>query len=369
MDELILLSFAYVVFTLMIVVEAACSYAWGRGYYRVGEAVSNISHGLAYQTLDVFTKVWVMVPFVLLSSYAPVQLSMDSAVAWIVGVVAYDFCTYWAHRNHHEVGFLWAIHGVHHAAEDFNLAAALRQPLIQQTFKWLWTLPLALFMPVPMFVGIVVFDFLYQFVQHTRFVGRLGPLEWVMNTPSHHRVHHGIQEKYLDKNYGGIFIVWDRLFGTFQVEEEAPEYGVTKPVNALNLVWGNGMFFADLVSASLRAERWQDKLWLWIAGPGQIDRLAPGAAALVRQPVEDNQLTRRTKVYAIGSAVAVTLAVAVLILWGVSEGAAVQAGLTGFVVMSLLAIGAALDRHRWFIPIGAMQVSVAVALGAAFLVM
>merc|ERR1712185_263923 len=94
-------------------------------------------------------------------------------------------------------------------------------------------------MPLKMFVGLVVFDYLYQFVQHTQYVPKLGPIEWIFNTPSHHRVHHGRQELYVDKNYGGILIIWDRLFGTFQEEQEEADFGITMPPNSLNAVWGN----------------------------------------------------------------------------------------------------------------------------------
>ncbi len=151
-------------------------------------------------------------------------------VAWSVALVADDLVFYWAHRISHEVRFFWATHEVHHSSEQYTLTTALRQP---------WThIPASIFwMPLPLLglrpdilIGVHTVSLVYQYCLHTELVGKLGPLEWILNTPSHHRVHHGSNARYIDKNHGGIFIVWDRLFGTFQVEDEAPVYGLTKPL-------------------------------------------------------------------------------------------------------------------------------------------
>ncbi|MCO4744849.1 MAG: sterol desaturase family protein [Proteobacteria bacterium] len=349
MDELIMLTSAYVLFVGLIVGEAAFSYGLGRGYYRFGEAACNVAHGIVYQTVDVFTKLWVMVPFLWLSQHAPAQLPVDQWWAWVLGLIAYDFCIYWAHRHGHEIGFLWAIHAVHHAAEDYNLAAALRQPAFQGILGWIWRLPLALFMPVEMFVGLVVFDFLYQFIQHTRFVGKLGPLEWVLNTPSHHRVHHGVQEEYLDKNYGGILIIWDRLFGTFQEELHEPTYGVTKPLRSLNPFWGNLHFFAELVEATRRAKG-MNKVWLWFAGPGELERLAPGATVQVEHAVQDADLKPTQGVFAaVGTAIAI-VSLTALILMEAELGLAGEIGLTAAVLTCLLGTAWVLERARLSAP-------------------
>ena len=350
MDELTLLSSAYGAFFLLIAVEAGLSYRRKLGYYRLGEATSNVAHGVAYQTLDVFTKGLVMVPYLAISRVAPLSLPLDAWWAWLLGLVAYDFCSYWSHRHHHEIGFLWAIHGVHHAAEDFNLAAALRQPLLQQLFKWAWTLPLALFMPVEMFVGIVVFDFLYQFVQHTRFVGKLGPLEWLMNTPSHHRVHHGTDPHYLDKNYGGIFILWDRLFGTFQAEKDEPTYGLTKPIGCLDPIWGNLHLYAELVKASKRAATTSiaRAIRLWFAGPGQLDKLAPGGISQPHTPLADERLSLVSRLGLGLTLTIIVVSLTGLIIWGTEQSLSVQLGLSALVLVGLFAIGGILrhaERH------------------------
>ncbi len=147
---------------------------------------------------------------------------------WVAALLVDDLVFYWAHRFSHEIRFFWATHEAHHSSEQYTLTTALRQP---------WTEPLAMvfWIPMPllgfrpeMIIASHAISLLYQYWIHTELIDRLGPLEWIMNTPSHHRVHHGSNPRYIDKNHAGIFIVWDRLFGTFQLEDEKPVYGLTR---------------------------------------------------------------------------------------------------------------------------------------------
>src|SRR5690606_31238042 len=151
-----------------------------------------------------------------------------------------DFAYYWWHRASHRISFLWAAHVVHHQSEDYNLAVALRQAWFTSLSSWVLNLPLAFLGVPPLVYGVcAALNTLYQFWIHTRLVGKLGPLEWVLNTPSHHRVHHGIDAPYLDTNYGGVFIVFDRLFGTFVEETHEPRYGTLDPIRSFDPVWAN----------------------------------------------------------------------------------------------------------------------------------
>ncbi len=217
---------------------------------------------------------------------------------WWVFVFAFvgvDFFYYWFHRGSHRVMLFWAAHAPHHSSEDFNFAVALRQGPLQPLVSQLFYLPLALVgVPHPLFVTMATISLLYQFFIHTELVDKLGPLEWVLNTPSHHRVHHGCNAAYIDKNHGGIFIVWDRLFGTF-VEETSPAvYGTVTPArtwNPLRAVW---LPFADIVTKWRYADSIVDVVravfgppeWLpkrMPAGPAVDDhreRFAAGASAL-----------------------------------------------------------------------------------------
>ena len=157
-----------------------------------------------------------------------------SPLGWIAVMVAWDFAYYWDHRFSHEIRLFWAAHVNHHSSRAYNLSTALRQPwtALQTT---LFVAPLALLgFSAEMLYLAWGFNLIYQYWVHTEVVGRLGPLEWVLNTPSHHRVHHGANPQYLDKNYGGILILWDRLFGTFAPEIEPPVYGLTKNIDTYN---------------------------------------------------------------------------------------------------------------------------------------
>ena len=180
-----------------------------------------------------------------------------------------DFFYYWFHRWSHEVNAGWAAHIVHHQSEEMNLAVALRQSVFQGALSWVFYLPLALVgFPPAMFLTVSALNTLYQFWIHTRAIGKLGPLEWVLNTPSHHRVHHGRNPKYIDRNHAGSLIVWDRMFGTFQEEEEEPVYGITRPLASWNPVWANFHYWAELWRTARRATRLQDRFRIFWKPPG-----------------------------------------------------------------------------------------------------
>ena len=159
-------------------------------------------------------------------------------LAWLLLVPAEDFCYYWYHRASHEVRLLWATHVVHHSSERYTLGTALRQSWTAPAPHFFFWAPLPLLGFRPELIMLMSsFSLIYQYWIHTETIGTLGPLEWVMNTPSHHRVHHGSNPQYLDRNHAGIFIVWDRLFGTFEPEREKVVYGLTKPVKSYHPLW------------------------------------------------------------------------------------------------------------------------------------
>jgi len=194
---------------------------------------------------------------------------IDQAWSWIVLLFAEDLTYYWFHRLHHEVRFLWAAHVVHHSSERFNLSTALRQPLLTPFTGPLFWAPLALvgFPPV-MILTAQACSLLYQFWVHTEAVDRLGPFEWVMNTPSHHRVHHGANVAYLDRNHAGIFIIWDRFFGTYEREDDRVVYGLTKNVETFNLAKVGFHDVVAMVRDVQRAPTFCAKLGYIFAPPG-----------------------------------------------------------------------------------------------------
>jgi sterol desaturase/sphingolipid hydroxylase (fatty acid hydroxylase superfamily) len=258
------------VFLLLIGLELAITRLQEKDYYRLADSIGDLSCGIVAQLVEIFAKTVLFAGYVYLYTHQRVaSLPMESWTVWAVCFLAVDFLYYWFHRMSHEVNAFWAAHVVHHQSEDYNLAVALRQGAFQGWFSWVFYLPLALLgFPPLMFLALSSINTLYQFWIHTRVIGRLGPLEWVLNTPSHHRVHHGRNPKYIDRNHAGTLIVWDRMFGTFQAEEEEPVYGITTPLRTWNPLWANLQVWQDLWDKARRATRLSDRLRFFVKPPG-----------------------------------------------------------------------------------------------------
>jgi sterol desaturase/sphingolipid hydroxylase (fatty acid hydroxylase superfamily) len=189
---------------------------------------------------------------------------------WVVLLFAEDFCYYWFHRLHHEVRILWAAHVSHHSSQHYNLSTALRQTwLTPFTGPIFWAPLLLLGFPPAMVLTAQAWSLLYQFWLHTEAVGSLGPLEWVLNTPSHHRVHHGTDPQYLDKNHAGIFILWDRVFGTFAAEQQRVTYGLTTNLQSFSPLHIAGHELAAIGRDLARTATLRDKVRVLLGRPGQ----------------------------------------------------------------------------------------------------
>ncbi|XP_040899307.1 alkylglycerol monooxygenase [Toxotes jaculatrix] len=199
--------------------------------------------------------------------YHLVELPWDSAWTWWFTFLGVDFCYYWVHRFAHEVAILWAAHQVHHSSEYYNFTTALRQSVTQQFASWIFYLPMALAVPPSIFAVHIQLNLLYQFWIHTELIQDLGPLEWVFNTPKHHRVHHGRNLYCIDKNYGGILIIWDRLFGTFAPETDKVVYGLVFPINTFEILYVQLHYYLYLWRRSNTYNAISDKLLTFINGP------------------------------------------------------------------------------------------------------
>ena len=249
-------------------------YAWGRlrgrNTYRLNDAVNSLSLGVLSQLSNLFTQLLRVGLYTLAFAHVSIwQLPADAWWVWVAGIVAYDFCYYWHHRLGHESAVFWASHVVHHQSQEFNLSTALRQTSSGALLGWLFYLPMAVIgFPPQVFAAAALIDLLYQYWIHTEHVGRLGWLDQVLATPSNHRVHHAVNDGYIDRNYGGILIVWDRLFGSFAPETERCVYGTRAPLRSWDPIWANLEVYADLARKSWRARRWADKLGVWLKPPG-----------------------------------------------------------------------------------------------------
>jgi hypothetical protein len=280
-------------------------------------------------------------------------LDASSPWTWVLCFLGVDFFYYWFHRVSHVSNLPWGAHIVHHQSEEFNLSVALRQSAFQPLFSFVFYLPLALAgFPPLVFLACSSFDTLYQFWIHTRTIGKLGPLEWVLNTPSHHRVHHGRDPIYIDKNYAGTLIVWDRLFGTFQEEIAEPDYGITKPLRSWNPLWANVHHWVDLVRASRRAPSWREVARLWRKGPAwkpawaDSDDVDP-AAAMTTAPRYDARPGRALTAYALANYLVVIAATVYLLFVQEELGRPARYGLALLIVWSVATIGAMFDGSRW----------------------
>ncbi|CAI8853888.1 alkylglycerol monooxygenase [Pseudomonas sp. IT-347P] len=267
-----LILYAVPFFFVLIAAELLADRWRGVSNYRLADAVNSISTGVLSTTTGLLTKGVGLVTYAFaLEHLALFRLPADSAWVWGLAFVLYDFCYYWLHRMGHERNILWAAHSVHHQSEEYNLSTALRQTSTGFLLSWIFYLPLAVLgVPLLVFVSVAALNLLYQFWVHTRHIPKLGWFEWFFVTPSNHRAHHAQNALYMDRNYGGVFILWDRLFGTFQEEDDKEPviFGVTTPLASWNPLWANLQFYAQLWDDARRAERRWDKLRIWFMRTG-----------------------------------------------------------------------------------------------------
>ena len=260
------------VFLALIALEFAVGLARGRNTYRLNDALASIGLGVMSQVTGVFGRLLRIGVYTLAFEHVALfRLPADALWVWLFALVFYDLCYYALHRAGHRVAVLWAAHAVHHQSEDYNLSTALRQTSSGFLLGWIFYLPMALLgVPPLVFATVALIDLLYQYWVHTQQIGKLGWFDRWFCSPSNHRVHHAVNDRYLDRNYGGILIVWDRLFGTFAEEDDAEPvvYGTRAPLRSFDPVWANLQVYRDLVLDSWRARSWADKLRVWWKPPG-----------------------------------------------------------------------------------------------------
>ena len=332
-------------FLAMILVEW---FAGGARFYRLNDSISDLGAGIGQQIFGVpLTLLLVVIYSWIHRSTSVIHWPANSPWTWLTAFLLVDLCYYWFHRASHRVNFIWATHIVHHQSEELNLAVALRQSWFQELFSMFFYFPLALLgLPVEVTLTAIALNAVGQFWFHTRRIKRVGWLEWVLNTPSHHRVHHARNPEYLDKNYGGVLIVWDRLFGTFTPETKEPVYGTVKPFHSWNAVWANLHYWVELARLSAAATSWKQKVLVWFLPPSELGGPPPEVnLATVRK--YDARGTRLGQLY--GVFIFVTALVGLFLLmapfswWNLERRAAVAA----LVVGTLACSGAFLDRKSW----------------------
>ncbi len=274
-----LIALAVPFFLVALIIELFVDWRKRTGYYRSNDAINSISAGMLDTTLGYFTKILPLLGWGFAMQHLALfdmplawfDASPRGIALWILAALAWDFCYYWFHRFSHEISILWAAHAVHHQSEDYNLSTALRQTSTGFLFGWIFYLPLFIVgFPLEVLLTVNAVNLIYQFWVHTQLIRRLGPLEAVLMTPSHHRVHHAQNQRYIDKNYGGMFIVWDRLFGSYEPEhgDDPVIFGVRKPLASWNPFWANLQVYDYLLFDARKAQRWRDKIGIWFRRTG-----------------------------------------------------------------------------------------------------
>ena len=340
------------VFFLLIAIEFVWGWARGRNTYRLDDAINSISLGMLSQISAVLTRL--LRVGIYTAVYASVALFPNEAFwttwyGWLIALVFYDFCYYWLHRAGHESAVFWAAHVVHHQSQDYNLSTALRQTSSGVLLGWIFYLPMALAGVPPLVFGVVaLIDLLYQYWVHTEHVGKLGWFDRWFCSPSNHRVHHAVNHRYLDRNYGGILIIWDRMFGSFQEEDGPCVYGTRSQLNSWDPLWANAEVYWALLHDSWHARNWIDKLLVWFMPPGwrpadvaaRFPKPAFEMAAIQRYaPV----VSRSAKAFGVLQFVLLLVGVLAFLWFADSQPLAINAVWLGVLTLGLWATGAVLQ--------------------------
>ncbi len=268
-DKSIIITFAIPAFFLLIIVEYFYGKYVGKNTYRLNDTITSITIGMISRFPTMLNLGVQSVIFVYISTNLNLELlSVKNPFTWIIAFLLYDLSYYWMHRMHHEIKILWATHSVHHHGEDFNLATALRQTSTGWLWKWIFYMPMILLgVPVEVFIAVAGVNLVYQFWVHTEHIGHLGWMEKVFITPMNHGIHHAKNKEYIDANYGGVFIIWDRMFGTYTAQRPdlKPVYGTATPLNSWNPLWANFQVFSIMIKDTIKTKSWRDKVKVWFS--------------------------------------------------------------------------------------------------------
>ena len=269
--EIILIAVPF--FFLLIALELWQDRRKNTGYYQFNDALNSLNLGVLSRLTGLFK---VLLPLSVYywvhQHYALWQLPDNSPLVWLAAFVFYDLAYYWIHRLGHEVAIMWGSHVVHHSSEEYNLTTALRQTGTLAVFEWIIVLPLAFIgISTEVMLATVSLNLIYQFWVHTRHIDRMPDwFETIFVTPSHHRVHHALNKEYIDKNYGGVFILWDKIFGSFAAEKQDIQivYGVSDQLNSWDPIWANLKVYRNLLTDILYTNKFTDKIRTLLKPPG-----------------------------------------------------------------------------------------------------
>ncbi len=305
-DSSIIITLAVPAFFILIFIELIYGLASGKSNYRLNDTFTSISLGLISRYIPLLGLGIQGAAFAYVAQYYNLKLFSPSSLwVWVFAFFLYDFCYYWMHRLHHEVKVLWATHVVHHHGEEFNLSTALRQTSTGFLWKWIFYLPIFIVgIPPEVFVTVAGVNLVYQFWVHTEHIPKLGWYEYVFVSPSNHRIHHAQNKHYVDANYGGVFIIWDRIFGTYKEEREElkPIYGTAKPLRSWNPFKANLDIFREMLLDSSRTRSFKDKIGVWFSRPNWRPEDVKNKYPIIKNDLDnfkpyDPEVSSQVKIY------------------------------------------------------------------------
>ncbi|KQR71039.1 sterol desaturase family protein [Pedobacter sp. Leaf176] len=343
------LAFAIPAFFLFVFMEYKLAQQQKRrSVFKYESSVANFSVGIAERLLNLFIAAsFYQVYNWIYTNYAIFEIP-NTWYIWIFLLLVTDLVWYWYHRLGHEINFLWAAHIVHHQSEEFNLTAAARITTIQALFRNVFwcILPLLGFHP-NMIIVILLAHGAYSFFTHTQLVGKIGWLEHIFITPSLHGVHHASDEKYLDKNYGDVFVFWDKIFGTFQTEEEPPRYGLTHPIKSYSFLWQHFHYYLEILEAYKRADGFKSKWNAVFGSPALMDQNIRPQLELKYQQNKTKDKKIKLKAYVNFQMVLTVMLLTVTTMFFESIYPLTAASILIFVMLTLINIGALIEQRKW----------------------
>lgn len=355
-----LYALAVPLFLFFMALEYGIARRRGKPYFSFAHSVANLNVGIAERLLDVFITGSLYYYYDFLYRHFAIWEFKPGLLWWILLLLCTDFMWYWYHRLGHEVNLFWSVHVVHHQSPDFNYTASVRITVFQAIARTgFWSVLPILGFPAHMITSILLLHGIYPFFTHTRLIGKLGFLEYILVTPSHHRVHHASNPMYLDKNYGDMFIFWDKLFGTFQEETEEPVYGLVHPLYSHSFLWQHFHFLFEMFYTAKRAQGFRNKMRVVFGPPTLID---PNIRSVLERkwhilPGEGStgKVLRWYTGVQLGAALAVLFVFLLFerrLIWPI------EVSISLFLLLTLINCGAILEQKRWVFYLEWMRVLV-----------
>ncbi|MBA4195915.1 MAG: sterol desaturase [Chitinophaga sp.] len=357
-----ILAFAVPLFIGLILLEYFISKKKGLPYFNLNNSIANISIGIAERLSDVLVTGAFYFVYDYVQKHYGIFKIHNGVLLWLLLLICTDFIWYWYHRLAHEVSVLWAVHVVHHQSEDYNFTVSARITVLQAFVRsGFWVILPLIGFPAAMITGMLLIHGIYPFFIHTRLIGKLGVLEYFLVTPSHHRVHHSCNEKYLDKNYGDVFIIWDKLFGTFQKEDEEPVYGLTHPLKTYSFLWQHFHFFIELVLAAKSKNTLREKVAVFFQKPEKIDAAVRNKAEQIFN-IKQSKATLNSELnnYVIWQMIVMLISLFAFILFEQQLNPYAKLIFAVLTILTLINCGAIMEQKRWIFYIEIIRVAVTI---------